>query len=105
MSFRNYELRINIKNVNSHKQKNDHHQNSSIFLFRCYRVFKINIDILSTVDSFSLVDIALIGGLINTSWLSKGLILLFELVIPLVQLCVKNFLLLWKEPKSLYIEM
>ena len=58
-----------------------------------------------TVDSFSLVDIALRRRSIKTSWLSKGLILLFELVIPLMQLCVNNFLLLWKEQKSLYIEM
>ena len=58
-----------------------------------------------TVDSFSLVDIALRRRSIKTSWLSKGLILLFELVIPLMQLCVNNLLLLWKEQKSLYIEM
>ena len=37
-----------------------------------------------TIDSFSLVDIALRLRSIKTSWLSKGLILLFELVIPLV---------------------
>ena len=37
-----------------------------------------------TIDSFSLVDIALKLGSIKTSWLSKGLVLLFELVIPSV---------------------
>ena len=37
-----------------------------------------------TIDYFSLIDIALRGGSSKTSWLSKDLILLFELVIPLV---------------------
>ena len=37
-----------------------------------------------TIDYFSLVDIVLRRGSSKTSWLSKGLMLLFELVIPLV---------------------
>ena len=81
-----------FKDINSYKQKNDHHQSSSILYSVNVKFSRLMLTPCLTIDSF----FALRRGSIKTSWLSKGLILLLELVIPLLHRADKqsrNFVL------------